>query len=408
MPYSFQISQKYLITLGILCSNMIHIMLVTYFQIQNNFLDGQFESSTIPINSIYYGIAILTTIGYPMIVKKLGLKFTLMTALVFDMISLALLWASISLGGVLPLIFISTVFLGFSLITVAITNISYFVLEFPKKLGVSLMAVFAFGDAGVITANLLSDTFSSIQFNEGFFLVMAFLYSGLIFFIYTKFTEPPFPKHLEHLRKGSLIWKEFHFRLGFFMIAAIGYGIVETIFAVWGEIYLIQFMTESLAVYTISLFWFAMLLGQIILLLPLYYFPMRQILPPLIIAVVLILIFIQSQTHFLGFITGFSIAGFACAAILPIIIASMERELITASFLSHQQNYLPYVEIGTALLMGSYYIGIGGMNLYVLTVRHAKELHAENFFHWAVLITALMGLITMFLNWSSPPSDQTQ
>ncbi len=266
MPYTFQLGPKYLVALGLLCVNLVHLMIVTYFQIPGNFVDETFREYIFLTNSLYYGIGVVSTFFYPLIARKLGLKYTLMLAIAFDMIGLSSLWLSITLGGNLPLIFISTDFWGLSLLTIGVSIISYLVIAFPKKLGVSLMILFAFGEAGAIIANLLFDTFSSLQFNEGFFLLSIILLSLLIYFVNTEFSEPVYPKHLRHLRKGSLIWSEFHYRLIFFMVAAIGYGLIESIFSIWGEAYLAQFMPETLVLSTISIFWFCMLLGQILLL----------------------------------------------------------------------------------------------------------------------------------------------
>lgn len=407
MQYSFQIASKYVIALGLMLINLVHVIVASYFKIPGNLLDKDFPESIFVINVLYYAIAIISTVLYPFIARNMSLKSILIIGLIFDMLGLAIVWLSNLLGGVLLFIYVSNILWGISLLTVTISIITFLVIEYPRKLGVAMTTLFAFGDLGDMLTNFLFAAFSGTQFNQGFFLLTMSLTACLLYFVTFKFIDPEFPKHLEPLRKGSLIWKELHYRLVFFLIAAIGYGVIESVFAIWGEVYLLEYIPRGLAVSTVSMFWFSMMIGQVVLLLPLYFFPVRKIFPVLIVSLLLSIIFVQHQTNFFGLMTGFGLVGFSCAAILPIIMASMEMEMISASPLSQNLNYLPYVEIGTALLIGGYYVGIAAVDLSVLAAEQAAQIKPHNFFHWVILITAFIGLITMFLNWSSSNEQQT-
>jgi len=405
MPYSFQLTPRYFILLVLFMINLVHIMISIFFQIPGNFLNLTFEGNIFWMNTGYFGLALITCFCYPMIVRRLSLKTTLLVGLIFDMIGLSSIWLSVAVGGNLPLVLISTLTMGMALLTVVNCIITYLVIEFPQKLGIAIMSLFAFGSVGDMLANLFFNAFNATRYNDGFFVLAMILLVVLIYFIATRFFDPPFPKHLEHLRRGTLIWKEFHYRIAFFMIATIGYGLVESVFTIWGEVYLLQYLTKALAVNTVSIFWFSMVIGQVLLLIPLYFIPARKIFPLLVIALIATIYFVERQTGLTGITICFAIAGFTCAAMLPIIMSSMEKELITASSLAHQHSFLPYVEIGTALLLGGYFLGVGLMDLYVLSVE-GNALASETFFKWAIIVTAIIGLIILFLNWSSEDNKQ--
>ena len=59
-------------------------------------------------------------------------------------------------------------------------------------------------------------------------------------FVYANFLNPIVPKYLVHLRRGTLIWKELHYRMGLFVLAMVFYGIVESAFSIWGSFYLLK------------------------------------------------------------------------------------------------------------------------------------------------------------------------
>jgi hypothetical protein len=127
---------------------------------------------------------------------------------------------------------------------------------------------------------------------------------------------------------------------------------------------------------------------------------MSIVFPFLIISTILSMLFIEHQSSISGFLLGFCTAGLSLAAVMPMIIATMETEIISTSSLSHRRNYLPYVEIGTALIIGAHFCGVGLMTVFVQV---AHNIATNVFFHWAILIAAIIGLIIAFLNWSSTP-----
>ena len=168
----------------------------------------------------------------------------------------------------------------------------------------------------------------------------------------------------------------------------------------WGEVYLMSQMPQKYATATISLYWLTMMMGKFILVLPLYFFRASKVFPFLIVSTMLAILYIEYQTTRSGFLLGFGLAGLSLAAVMPLLITSLETELISSSSLSHHRNYLPYVEIGTALIVGAHFLGVGLMTFYVSL---ANDLSSAHFFQWAIAITALIGIISGFLSYTFHP-----
>jgi hypothetical protein len=78
-------------------------MIATYAQIQGNFVDDTFRDYTFLTNSMYCRIRVTSTFVYPLIARKFGLKFILMSVILCDMLNLETLRISIISGASLPL-----------------------------------------------------------------------------------------------------------------------------------------------------------------------------------------------------------------------------------------------------------------------------------------------------------------
>jgi hypothetical protein len=397
MSQSLKVPPHYAMAFMLLMINAVHFLIATYFQIPGNSFAAKLTESETGLQIIFYGISVASALLYSIIVRKMTLKYVLMSSLIADLIGLAFYWGSAAMGGNYPCVVIGTAFMGFAFLTVCISVVTYLVLEFPKKLGASLMAIFAFGDLGNIAANLIFDAVDGTIYGPGCYFFLSLTLCFLIWFIAAKFTDPVFPKHLKKMREGSVIWREFHYRLGFFLIAAIGYGIVESLFAVWGEVYLLQFLTQSIVTSTISIYWFGMMIGKFLLLVPLYFFSTSKVFPLLILGAMGAILYIEHQTEVSGFFIGFGAAGLFLAAVMPLIIASLENEIINSSIASHRRSYLPFVEIGTALIIGAHFLGVG---IVVIFMESVRSINPTNFFNSALIISAIVGLIIGFLNWT--------
>jgi hypothetical protein len=329
-----------------------------------------------------------------------------MAGLFCNVIGLATIWISISLGGFLSLIFISMFFIGVALTSVLNSIITYLVIEFPKRVLIALIVLFAFCNLGNILSNILFNAFKAVNFNTGFFIVSILLMVASIVYVSRKFSDPEFPKHLAHLRKGTLLWKELHYRLGFFILSVIAYGIIESIFGVWSGVYLLKFLSQGLTKGLVSIFWLAMVIGQLSLLTPLYFYSPKKIFPFLILGLILTTFFYHEQISLLGFVLSLIVGGIGCAAIFPILLSFMEEEVIELSKEAGHENYLPYIETGTCLMLAGYFVGVAIVDIWVLYYINHPTFPMHNVFHWAIIVIACLGLLSTYLTWSSSSQEE--
>ena len=400
MRSSFQLNPKLVLTVSLFLIASLHTMIFSFFQIPENFFGDLKHIFTFKI--LLYCFVIATSCSHQLLMKVLDLKFTLIAGLLCNGIALSLIWLNIQLGGYYGIIVLNTIFIGLALPSVLNCLITYLVIEYPKKTGLGVMALFAFANLGNMSSNLLFAFLSRTEF----IILSLFLLTIAILFIYFNFFDSKFPKHLEHLRKGTLIWKELHYRLGLFIIAIISYGIVESTFGIWGEIYLTQFISDTLAKETISIFWFSLIIGQILLLLPLYLYPARKIFNLLVLTLVIAIFFFQHQTHPLGIILSIILIGFSCAAIFPILLSFMETEIYEITHQSDQYHFLPFIEIGISFMLGGYFLGVGIIDLWADKITQHPSIYHSNIYIFSILCISIVGLIGTYLNWSFKKTNE--
>ncbi len=246
-------------------------------------------------------------------------------------------------------------------------------------------------------APILLNVFSRHQ--TPFFLFLTFLLFLGIWYVHVFLFDIPFPSHLEHLRKGTLIWKELHYRLALFVIAIFAYGLTETTFNLWGFVQLDALFGTVIANETMPIFWLFLIIGQILLLVPLYFFPAKRIFYFLIFTIFAAALYFSYQQHLSGFIIGLVLAGFGCSAVLPILLSMMEKEILAFAPPSH---LVPYIETVVSVLMGAYFTGMGVIDLWVDKWGHNPLFPIPLHFQLAAIYIAVMGLLSLFLNLTVP------
>jgi hypothetical protein len=388
-------------TISLLLITSLHTMIFTFFQIPDNFLNEELIGKLFYLKVLVYVSALIITCLNQKIMQAISLKHTMICGLLCNLLALGLIWISLSMGGNLVLIVFSLFFIGLALPSVFNCLITYFVLEYPKKTGVGFVALFAFANGGVLLSSILFAAFRANHFSEGFFLLTMGLLVIAAFFVAYRFFDPRTPKHFEHFRRGTLLWKEMHYRLALFVLAAMAYAMAESTFSLWGEVYMRQFISAIASSETISVFWLSLIVGQLLLLAPLYFIPAKRIFPILILFVAFALFFFRQQMHTSGFLTSLILGGLGCSAIFPILLSFMEKELMLVSGRSHQESFLPFIETGTSLMIGGYILGIGCMDLWVQKADQISPLPIDQTFHSAILLIAATGLIITYLNWSA-------
>ncbi len=146
---------------------------------------------------------------------------------------------------------------------------------------------------------------------------------------------------------------------------------------------------------TSSLFWLFMVIAQLILLIPLYFYKSIQVLIPLVFIVIGAALAFPLQSAIPGFIGALAAAGLGCSAIFPLLLSMMEKEL-----LSFQKNgeLLHYIEVGISVMLAGYFIGVGTVDLWV----EVKNAPTAFYFHLAAIFISITGLIAYFLNKFNP------
>lgn len=380
----------------------IHTLIFAVFEFPSNFLLGQAQVYTFYCKLLLYVVTVATSFGHQAICRNLGLKKALIIGLVLNAVGLATLWVNKYMGGLISLIFLDMIFFGAALPSVINALITYIIIEIPKNVGMGIISLFAAFNAGVMIAPLALDLFKDTTFQDGLYAFLLFLLFIATLFVMKYFFDPPYPSHLKHLRKGSLIWKELHYRLGLFLVAIICYGLTENTFNLWGFVKIASHLGESIANETISIFWLFLIVGQVVLLIPLYFFPAKRVFYILIVVLISDLYFFSQQSHLYGFIGALMIGGFSCSVVFPILLSMIQKELIE---FGKGKQILPYIETSVSVLLAGYFMGVGAIDLWVDKEGSLATPHKIHYY-MAMGFIGMTGVIAFFLNLTAPKRKQ--
>ena len=220
-------------------------------------------------------------------------------------------------------------------------------------------------------------------------------------FVFAKFFNPLVPKHLARLRRGSLIWKEFHYRMALFIFAMLFYGMIETVYSSWGGLYLLNFMNAKQTGFCVTYFWIAMVVGQLALLVPIYYFSARKIFSLLLLYSIAVSLFLERQTGVHYLMACYFAAGLGSSIIFPMLLAFFEREVMHTCALSRIESPIAFIETGISLMVGGYLVGVGVVSVYMYKLGSEPVLFTSVAYHKVILFLVGIGLISTYLNWTS-------
>src|SRR3990167_2936023 len=339
-----QVSYRAYLTLSLFLIGCLHTLIFAVFQIPGNFLLGSgAEDLILDCKLVLYACAIGTALAHQYFCRIFGLRRVLYWGLLFNFFGLMILWFNqISpVNGFIPLIFLDMILFGIAITSVICALITYMVLEYPKKIGVGITALFISFNAGSMLAPVMLDIFNYFSIKMAMYPFLIALLVFAIWFVHAYFFDPPVPAHIERLRKGTLLWKELHYSLGLFAIAVVAFGLTETTFYIWGLLQVKAVLGPQIANEIISVFWLFVIFGQIFLLVPLYFFAARRVFYFLIGLSIGALINFPVQTTLPGIIFGLAIGGLGCSAMVPILLSMIEREVLHFSF---RHRVLPYIE----------------------------------------------------------------
>ena len=388
-------------TLGLFFICSIQMMIFGFVQMFDPLVGPETLSKVIPLNIFFYSVMLITSVLHPYIMRSFTLKFALLAGLVCDLVAVSIWLVNESMGGSVSLMFVSFFFVGVANVSVVNCLITYLVVEFPKSLGFAMIGLFLFANIGMAVQATLFSIWTERSFYPTFCIISITLLFLSVGFVYTQFFNPIVPKHLVHLRRGSLIWKEFHYRMALFIVAMLFYGMIETVYSSWGNIYLLNFINEKETNFAVTYFWIAMVFGQLALLAPIYYYSARKVFSLLLLYGIGVSFFLERQTEVHHLMYGYVAAGFGCSIIFPMLLAFFEKEVMKNCALSKIESPIAFIETGISLMLGGYLTGVGIVSLCIYRLGTEPAAFTSVAFHKVILFLLGIGLISTYLNWSS-------
>jgi len=394
------LSPRY-ITVGILFFvGMLEVCTFYLLQYPSNFYINALPQKLVIHHSFFLSITTVVAAAFTyLLTRKWGLKKVLIRGLYLYLIGLSILLCAHLFQGnkeaIIAIIFSGTFLFGIAFSTVAITLITYVILEFPKHIGMGLIVLMVFYNLGAMLSPILLNIFDTWEKGLILSAIIAVLMLTIIRLIRNIFFDPSLSKDVKHLRKGSLIWKEMHYRFALFILCMFFYGICENTFNIWGELRMLEWVSSHLANDAIMIFWLFLVIGQVIIILPLHHFSMHRIIYFIIGIMAASLIYLPFQKTFPSFINGLAIGGIGCSACIPILLSMIEMEI--ADLIHDDTERLPYLEISVSMMVAAYFLGssiiviASGLDLSV------TEIGISNYFFGAAGAAFLMLILIYYL-----------
>jgi MFS family permease len=401
-PQTKLIDKKIIITTLLFLIGTLHTMVYSFVQFPGTFIAEDLSDDPIMFKVILYTVTILVSCFHQPIAKRFGLKNVLILGLLGNVAGLIFLYIHHFFEH--PFfyfaLYLSMICFGSAVLSVINSLVTYIILEYPKKTVTAITALFIFLNGGIMLTPVVLNSMlvRGLGWSIFFFIIAILLL--VVIAVRFLFFEPLYPKDLDHLRSGTLVWKEMHIRLGLYVLAIFLYSLIETTFSLWGSVLLAAHAPLTVAEDAASIFWLFMIIGQLILLIPLYFFEPRRVFYFLIPAILFALIYTPLQTHLLTISTGLAIGGMACAPVYPIILALLEMEIIHASLMGGHSNYLPLIETAVSFLMASYALGPAVVDIWINLLPNQP---ANPYFYLAAIYIVAITLLMYYLNKTRKP-----
>lgn len=319
----------------------------------------------------FYVSTIITACSNHILSKKVGLKKTLIIGLYTYLIGILIFFIShiFSENGFLVDngLFLGMILLGFAFSSVTIALFTYTTLEFRKHLEIGITILSIFMNIGALLSPIFVNIFNSWEKGWVLGLIMIVFILLSVNFIKTYFFDPVFPKHLMHLRKSSIVWREMHYRLALFLFAMVFYGLCENTFNLFGDHYMSFLFSERLAHNFTSIFWLFLIIGQGLILIPLYLTSPKKVFAFVIGLILVAFILLPTQSTILGVTTSLALGGLGCSICFPVLLGILVGELKDV-FKGGVADLLPYFEICIALMIAGYILGVGIITLIIDTI----------------------------------------
>lgn len=392
---------RIILTISLFLIGALHTFIFGIFQIPENFLQGSASPSLQLVSkTVLIIFAVITSVNHQLLCRIFGLRRTLYLGLLGNTLGMSILFInqSLALKGSFAFVILNTIFFGIALTSVINCLITYIIIEFPKKVGLGIVTFFMFCNFGAMLAPLSHELFNHLHLNSFLFPLLIVLLILSIWYVHLKFFEPEVPPHLVHLRKGTMIWKELHYRLALFVIAITAYGLTESTFNLWGFIEIRDTLGTHFASEAIGFFWAFMIIGQIAILLPMNYISPIKIFYILLCLIIFASIYFANQKTLPHYIIGLAAGGFGCSGIFPILLTILEQEIRPFAKGSY---LLFYIEMVISMMIAGYFFGVGFMDLWIAIFGDTPLFSVPGHFYLAVGFISLTGLIAIFLKLTS-------
>lgn len=389
--------QKLIVTIFLFFIGALHTMIFSFFQFPGTFVADDLAQDPIASKFVLYFFSISVSCFHQPIVKKIGLKKTLMIGLIGDCLGLFMLYVQHfhDPSTRYVTLYLATALLGAANLSVINSLITYVILEYPAKTIAAITALFASLNLGIMSTPLILKMVDIRGIEWHFFFFLIALLFGALLAVRFFFFEPIFDKSLEHLRSGSLLWREMHKRLALYVLAIVFYAWIESTFSLWGSVHLFEHLPRLVAESASSVFWIFMIVGQLAFLVPLYYFQPHKFFYFLVFLMLIGLMYIPNQVELWRISAGLAMGGIACAVVFPIFLSLIEMEIIQASLISHHSHYLPLVDTAVSFLMAGYMLGASAIDLWISI---SPETPSAPFFHFAVIVLFFVTGLMFYLN----------
>jgi MFS family permease len=387
----------------------ISAMLFQFIQVPDVFHPEKFSDFSKLVKRLImitlFASAVVAAMCNQLFARLFGIKKVLLLSFLFHLLALIFL-TPIHLGlGTFAesrlFAFVGMFFLGFAVTTILISLNTYVIIKMPGKVTFGILMLSVFANIGAFVSPLLFRLFGHFDMEWLFILFFFLLILGSIFVVARFLCDLPFPKHLVHLRKGTLIWKELHVRLLLFVFIVLFYTFCENTFNVWGLIYLFNFFEINPANEFISMFWFFLIIGQIIVVYLARKIDFRKIYYLLAMLMIVALIILSYKPQANWTIAALIIGGLGCSACFPLVLVMLEKELIYLTKVYRRLFYLPYLEYGIAIMIGSYYLGNSIYYTMLVGVDQFFLSLPSLYFKIGVFLGLTMLAIIIFLSYTS-------
>jgi len=354
--------------------------------------EGQYGTLFIPLMCS----AILGSLCGPVLARKFSLKGVFLTGLMFNLCAMSTIaFSQVFIDQhdlAFVILMIGTTVLGAGFGTVLPMINTYAQGFYPDKSAVALTALHTLVGVGTALAPVLTSVL--IKNFDWWFLPLGVVISLIAVIILTFNVELKIGSELT--REPSLPSKKIQIPrpLIIFIIIAVIYGYIETIFGNWAIIYIEKekMFSPNIARYALATFWGMLTFGRLLIagltikVAPSYFY---RGLPVLIILPFLLIPTIDSQGMAIGV---FGLAGFACSAFFPLML----------SFAQVRFSYM--AEIVSGLLMAAFMVGYGLASFGTGQIVEQLGLNLSQIY----LYSALCAGILIFLSFYSTKADFSQ